>query len=256
MGDPAAWDRVDDLSDVAIGAMRNIGSIKLADVVAAVAGHRLDPDALIVGFARRFAPYKRATLMFHHLERLMTMLADDDRPIHFVFAGKAHPADNSGKALLAEVVAFSESESAHGRFTFLPGYSIEIARRMYDGCDIWLNTPVRPREASGTSGEKAALNGGLNCSILDGWWAEMYDGHNGWAIATSDAKADAARDRAESAATLDALDEILTEYHGDPQAFIARIRHAWRTLGPQVTAARMVADYRDRIYVPAKSRVT
>jgi starch phosphorylase len=255
LGDAAAWDRVEDLSDAAITTIRRDGSTKLAEVVARTTGQTLDPDSLIIGFARRFATYKRATLLLEHRERLAALLADEDRPVHFVFAGKAHPADKAGKALLAEVVAFSRSAEANGRFTFIPDYGIEIARRMYDGCDIWLNTPVRPREASGTSGEKSALNGGLNCSILDGWWAEMFDGRNGWDIPTSEAKVDTRRDREESAATLDRIEEIIAEYHGDPEAFISRVRHNWRSLGPQVTATRMVAEYRDSIYGPALSRV-
>ena len=253
-GEVDAWQRVDALEGDEIVEMRTAGSAKLADVVAETTGQRLDPEALIVGFARRFATYKRATLLFHHIERLTSMLADDERPIHFVFAGKAHPADGGGKELLARIARFADSDQAKGRFSFIPDYGIGVARRMYDGCDIWLNTPVRPREASGTSGEKSALNGGLNCSILDGWWAEMYDGVNGWAIETSDALDERTRDREESAATLDALETIRAEYHDERSAFLARIRHAWRTLGPQVTAARMVAEYRDQIYAPAMGR--
>ena len=220
----------------------------MADVV-------LDPHALTIGFSRRFATYKRATLLFRHPERLAALLEDDDRPVHFVFAGKAHPADDPGKRLLEEIAGFAESAAGNGRFTFIPDYGIGIARYMYAGCDIWLNTPVRPREASGTSGEKAALNGGLNCSILDGRWAEMYDGHNGWAIHTSAAEEAAVRDLQESASALDTIEKIVAEYYGDSVGFIGRIRHAWRSLGPRVTAARMVADYRDRIYAPALDRV-
>jgi starch phosphorylase len=123
-----------------------------------------------------------------------------------------------------------------------------------EGSDIWLNNPVRPREASGTSGEKAALNGVLNCSILDGWWAEMFDGENGWEIATSDDPDPTARDREEAAALYDALLAIRTEYHDDRAAFHRRIRHAWRTLGPKVTAARMVGEYRDQLYQTALER--
>lgn len=254
-GDQAAWNRVDSMSDGAIGALRHIGSLRLAELVHVHTGVGLDPEALIVGFARRFATYKRATLLFQHAARLEEMLANDARPIHFVFAGKAHPADVPGKQLLADIVEFAASPAANGRFTFIPDYGIEIARGMYEGADVWLNTPVRPREASGTSGEKSALNGGLNCSILDGWWAEMFDSSNGWAIQTSDKTDPAERDVVESAATLDVLDEILAEYHDNPLAFIARIRQSWRSLGPQVTSARMVDDYRKQVYVPALSRV-
>ena len=253
-GDPEAWDRILTLSDTAIGELRHSGARHLSELLSDRTGHVLDPDSLVVGFARRFATYKRATLLFRHMERFAAMLADDERPIHFVFAGKAHPADTPGKKLLAEIAAFAESPAANGRFTFIPDYGIGIARVMYEGCDIWLNTPVQPREASGTSGEKAALNGGLNCSILDGWWAEMFDGRNGWAIPTSSAADPRRRDREEAAAALDTLDAIITEYYGDRAGFADRIRHAWHSLGPQVTAARMVGEYRDRIYVPALSR--
>jgi starch phosphorylase len=253
-GDREAWDKVHTLGDSAIDELRAGGARHLSALVSDRTGQVLDPDSLVVGFARRFAAYKRATLLFHHMERLTEMLTDDERPIHFVFAGKAHPADIPGKKLLTEVASFAGSHAANGRFTFIPDYGIGIARVMYEGCDIWLNTPIRPREASGTSGEKAALNGGLNCSILDGWWAEMFDGSNGWAIPTSDAGDPMRRNREEAAAALDTLDAIVAEYHGDRPAFTHRIRHGWHSLGPQVTAARMVAEYRDRIYAPALSR--
>ncbi len=243
------------MSDTAISSLRHVGSLHLSELVANRTGHQLDPDALVVGFARRFATYKRATLLFRHRDRLEAILADNDRPIHFVFAGKAHPADDPGKMLLEEIVRFTESPASQGRFTFIPDYGIGIARIMYAGCDIWLNTPVRPREASGTSGQKAALNGGLNCSILDGWWAEMYDGHNGWAIHTSKSEDAHERDLEESAAAHDTLEQILSEYYDRPVGFIHRIRHNWRSLGPRVTAGRMVADYRDKIYAPALKRV-
>jgi len=253
-GEPEAWAGVAGLDDAGITALRRRGSVHLGELVADRVGHFIDPDSLVVGFARRFATYKRATLLFHHGDRLAALLADDDRPVHFVFAGKAHPADGPGKDLLAEIVAYSGSLAANGRFTFIPDYDIAIARTMYEGCDVWLNTPVRPREASGTSGEKAALNGGLNCSILDGWWDEMYDGQNGWSIATSDRDGGHDRDREESASTLDTLEAVADEYHTRRGEFTQRIRHSWATLGPQVVAARMLRDYRDHVYTPALDR--
>jgi starch phosphorylase len=133
---------------------------------------------------------------------------------------------------------------------------MRIARTLVEGCDIWLNNPIRPREASGTSGEKAALNGGLNCSILDGWWAEMYDGANGWAIASSEEEDEELRDAAEAASLYDTLGTILEMYHGERPAFQERIRHGWRTLGPRVTAARMLRDYVHDIYRPALEQAT
>jgi starch phosphorylase len=253
-GEPAAWDRVEAIDETTLETLRRDASARLADLVASTTGATLDPDALIFGFARRFAPYKRATLLLQDRDRLGEMLADEDRPVHFVFAGKSHPHDEAGKALLAEIVDYSSSHGANGRLTFIPGYDMAIAATLVEGSDVWLNNPVRPREASGTSGEKAALNGVLNCSILDGWWAEMFDGENGWQIATSEDPDPTTRDREEAAALYDTLAAIRDEYHGDRAAFHRRIRHAWRTLGPKVTAARMVGEYRDRLYRTAPER--
>jgi starch phosphorylase len=248
------WDRVGEIDDDRIAQVRAAASRRLADLVSTTAGAPLDPDSLVVGFARRFAPYKRATLLLRDPDRLHRLLADQTRPVHFVFAGKAHPQDELGKALVAEIVGYSVSDSAQRRFTFLPGYDMNIARTLVQGCDIWLNNPIRPREASGTSGEKAVLNGGLNCSILDGWWAEMYDGANGWAIPASDEEDPDARDAAESASTFDTLASILDMYHTERPLFHDRIRHSWRTLGPRVTAARMIRDYESDVYAPALQR--
>ncbi|MEZ5245446.1 MAG: alpha-glucan family phosphorylase [Acidimicrobiales bacterium] len=255
-GDPAAWQKVSAIDDDTVRAHRRAGGVDLADLVASRTSATIDPDALIIGFARRFATYKRATLLLQHPEALTTLLADDDRPVQFLFAGKAHPADEPGKALLAEVVAFGETPEAHGRFLFLPDYDIAVAQAMYAGCDVWLNNPVRPHEASGTSGEKSALNGGLNLSISDGWWAEMADGRNGWTIPSSDATDPAIRDREESAAALALLaDAVVPEFYGPAgglsPAWIERVRDNWRSLGPRVTAARMVTDYCTDLYGPA-----
>ncbi len=242
-----AWDRVDDIDDDRLVAMRRQGSLRLSELVSST-GVTLDPDALIVGFARRFAPYKRANLMLRQRDRLIEMLADDDRPIHFLFAGKAHPSNELAKTFLSSILDFSESVDANSRFSFIPDYDMNIASHLVQGCDIWLNNPIRPREASGTSGEKAALNGGLNCSILDGWWAEMFDGENGWAIATSEAIDPEIRDAEDSAAVIDTLVTVRDEYYRSRDVFNRRIRHAWKTLGPRVTAARMLRDYQTRLY--------
>ncbi|MGA8039194.1 MAG: alpha-glucan family phosphorylase [Acidimicrobiia bacterium] len=253
-GDPEAWDRVGSIDDTLLGEIRARSAGHLATLMARRTGRDLDPRSLVIGFARRFAPYKRATLLLHDPERLMALLSDDERPIHFVFAGKAHPRDGMGKELVAEIVAQSMSPDAHRRFTFIPAYDMEVGAAMVEGCDIWLNNPIRPREASGTSGEKAALNGALNCSILDGWWAEMYDGKNGWAIEASEQGDPEMRDREEAASLLDMVEAIRDEYFGARHDFHERIRHAWRTLGPRVTAARMLAEYQDGIYLPALRR--
>jgi starch phosphorylase len=253
-GDGRAWSRIENVPADTIVATRRADKALLTGLLAAQ-GVTLDPDALVIGFARRFATYKRANLLLRHARALGVLLGDDERPVHFVFAGKAHPADAAGKAVLHDVVHFGTTRAANGRFSFVPDYDMAVARALYFGCDVWLNNPVRPREASGTSGEKAALNGALNCSILDGWWAEMSDGRNGWDISTSDAEDDDVRDSEESAAALKLLAEIAAEFHADgtgrpSAAWIERMRHNWRSLGPKVTAARMVADYDRELYQP------
>jgi glycogen phosphorylase len=257
-GDPGAWSGVHDLTDEQLVTVRRDTRGPLERLLADRSGVALEPGALVIGFARRFATYKRATMLLRHPEVLAALLAADDCPVHFVFAGKAHPADEPGKALLADIVAHASSPAANARFTFLPDYDMAVARAMYAGCDVWLNTPVRPHEASGTSGEKAALNGALNCSIRDGWWAEMSDGRNGWDIALSTATDPQVRDDEESASLLALLGEIAEEFHADgtgrPSAeWLARVRHNWATLGPRVTSARMVTDYREQYYEPMLS---
>jgi starch phosphorylase len=254
-GDPEAWGRVVDIDDGRLTEARHRSSLALTDHVAATTGQKIDPDALIIGFARRFAPYKRATLLLRDPERLGRLLADDGRPVHFLFSGKAHPSDEAGKSLVAQIVGYSGTSGANARVTFLADYDMEIAYHLVQGCDIWLNNPIRPREASGTSGEKVALNGGLNCSILDGWWAEMYDGHNGWAIPASLATDMEQRDTDESASVLETIESIRDEFYGARHVFNGRIRHAWRTLGPRVTATRMLTDYQNELYQPALERV-
>ena len=146
----------------------------------------LDPEVLTIGFARRVPSYKRLTLMMRDPERLTALLTDPERPVQIVIAGKAHPADDGGKKLIQELVRFADGAGVRHRIVFLPNYDIAMAQTLYPGCDVWLNNPLRPLEACGTSGMKAALNGCLNLSVLDGWWDEMYDGHNGWAIPTAD----------------------------------------------------------------------
>jgi starch phosphorylase len=259
-GDAASWARVDTIDDAGIREVRRAGGETLRMLVEARTGATLDPEALIVGFARRFATYKRAGLLLRRPEALARLLEDQERPVQFVFAGKAHPADDAGKAVLSDILNFASGPVAQRRFLFVPDYDMAVAKVMCAGCDVWLNTPVRPREASGTSGEKSALNGGLNCSISDGWWAEMADGRNGWTIPASDA-VDADRrdlDEAEAALTLLAL-QVVPEYYayggGWSGAWTARIRDSWRSLGPRVTAARMVRDYRDLLYGPAMGDV-
>ena len=221
-------------------------------------GGVLNPDTLTIGFARRFATYKRATLLLSQPERLMAMLNDADRPVQFVFAGKAHPADTPGKELIQKIEQFARKAGVRHRFVFLADYDMAIAREMYHGCDVWLNTPRRPLEACGTSGMKAALNGALNCSILDGWWDECYAPGIGWAIESAEDDPDLERrDLRECASLYAVLEEqvIPTFYEhtsgGLPKAWTEMVQEAWATLGPQVTAARMVRDYTTELYEPA-----
>ena len=218
----------------------------------------LNPDTLTIGFARRFATYKRATLLLSQPERLLAMLTDADRPVQFVFAGKAHPADTPGKELIQQIEQFSRKAGVRHRFVFLADYNMAIAREMYHGCDVWLNTPRRPLEACGTSGMKAALNGGLNCSILDGWWDECYTPGIGWAIESAEDDRDLERrDQRECASLFSVLeDQVIPRFYeltsgGLPRAWVEMVQEAWATLGPRVTAARMVRDYTTDLYEPA-----
>jgi len=255
-GDSADWEQVDALDDETIRNNFRKGRIEMIEMAGRQVGGDtgLDPDVLTIGFARRFATYKRADLLLADVDRLLEIIGRDDRPVQFVFAGKAHPADEPGKAILRRVVEFGSNPAARGRFVFIPGYNMAVARSMYAGCDVWLNNPIRPREACGTSGEKAALNGALNFSILDGWWDECFDGDNGWAIPSSTADDPYVRDREEASHLYSVLtDEIAPLFYGDgaaapSAAWMAKVRHNWKTLGPFVTASRMVAEYGDRIY--------
>ncbi|MEN8239257.1 MAG: alpha-glucan family phosphorylase, partial [Actinomycetota bacterium] len=217
--------------------------------------HSLDPNILTIGFARRFATYKRADLLLRDAEAVSRLLSSTDRPVQFVFAGKSHPADQPGKEILHRVITFASSDAARGRFVFIPDYQMAVAEAMYAGCDVWLNNPIRPNEACGTSGEKAALNGGLNLSVLDGWWDECFDGENGWEIESSDATNLDQRDVEEAAQLHRMLSEIVVpmfyaDGEGPSVAWLAKMRHNWKTLGPFVTANRMVAEYDRRIYRP------
>jgi len=219
----------------------------------------LDPDVLTIGFARRVPTYKRLTLMLHDPERLRALLTHPDRPVQLVIAGKSHPADDEGKRLIQKLVEFSQEADVRERIVFLPNYDIGMAQLLYPGTDIWLNNPLRPLEACGTSGMKAALNGSLNLSILDGWWAEYYDDHNGWAIPSADSAGDAAeRDALEAASMYDLIEhQIAPRFYDDrgsdgvPARWIGDIRHTLATLSPELSADRMVREYVERLYLPA-----
>jgi glycogen phosphorylase len=218
----------------------------------------LDPEVLTIGFARRVPTYKRLTLMLRDPERLTRLLLDPQRPVQLVIAGKSHPADETGKQLIQHLVRFADDPRVRHRIVFLPNYDIAMALRLYPGCDVWLNNPLRPFEACGTSGMKAALNGALNLSVLDGWWDEWFDGKNGWAIPTADGVEDPERrDDLEAAALYDLIEhQVAPRFYdrdgaGVPQNWLSMIEHTITTLGPKVRASRMVRDYTEQLYVPA-----
>jgi starch phosphorylase len=217
-----------------------------------------DPNVLTIGFARRVPTYKRLTLMLRDPDRLEKLLLDEKQPIQLIVAGKSHPADEGGKALIQQVVRFADRPEVRHRIAFLPDYDMSMARQLYYGCDVWLNNPLRPLEACGTSGMKSALNGGLNLSIRDGWWDEWYDGENGWEIPTADGLADdGRRDDLEAAALYSLIERSVApkfydrDERGVPVRWVEMVRHTLEVLGPKVLASRMVRDYTEKYYAPA-----
>ncbi|HUC59194.1 MAG TPA: alpha-glucan family phosphorylase [Streptosporangiaceae bacterium] len=221
-------------------------------------GNALDENILTIGFARRVPSYKRLTMMLHDPKRLTALLLDQERPLQIVIAGKAHPADDSGKALIQQMVKFADDPEVRHRIVFLPDYDMELARILVEGCDVWLNNPLRPLEACGTSGMKAALNGALNLSILDGWWDEWFDGENGWAIPSADSVTDQdRRDAVESTALYDLLGQSVAPMFYDrgadglPGRWLEMVAHTLRVLGPKTQATRMVRQYTTDLYLPA-----
>ncbi|HKH24208.1 MAG TPA: alpha-glucan family phosphorylase [Acidimicrobiales bacterium] len=275
---PAAWEQIFEMPDDELWRAREQGRERLVTFVrrrlkegararglagsdVAWADEVLDPRVLTIGFARRFATYKRATLLLSQPDRLKALLLSPDRPIQLVFAGKAHPADEAGKEMIRQIVAFSSDAEVRHRVVFVDDYDIAVARALYQGADVWLNNPRRPQEACGTSGMKSALNGGLNLSILDGWWHEMFDGDNGWAISSAEDVDDIERrDELEASALFDLLERqvvpLFYETYGGPvpRRWLKRVRKSLTSLGPRVTASRMVADYVERLYEPTAAR--
>lgn len=218
----------------------------------------LDPDILTIGFARRVPAYKRLTLMLQDPERLKKLLLHPDRPVQLVVAGKSHPADEQGKLMIQQMVEFADNPEVRHRVVFLPNYDIAMALKLYPGCDVWLNNPQRPLEACGTSGMKSALNGGLNLSILDGWWDEFYDGQNGWAIPSAEGVEDPVmRDQLEANALYELLEDSVAptfydrDESGVPRRWLTMVQNTLESLGPRVLANRMVREYTDRLYLPA-----
>ena len=218
----------------------------------------LDPRVLLIGFARRFAPYKRADLVLRDIDLFREVINSTDHPVHFIFAGKAHPADDHGKTIMQRIIKLTGEDPFQGRVVFLDDYDINLGRHLVQGVDVWLNNPRRPLEASGTSGQKVVLNGGLNLSILDGWWAEAFDGHNGFAIGTGQIHANQdIQDTRDAEALMRALrEEVIPLYYERdkddvPQEWIRRMKRAVRTLGWRFNADRMVMDYVRECYIPA-----
>jgi glycogen phosphorylase len=276
--DPQVWLRLEDARDDELWRVREQGHEALVNFVrdrlrrslleqgvapidAAWTDEVLDPRYLIIGFSRRFATYKRATLLLSQPERLRNLLLSEQRPVQLVFAGKAHPADDLGKEMIARIVRFSRDPAVRHRVAFVENYDISVARVLLQGSDVWLNTPRRPMEASGTSGEKAALNGALNLSILDGWWDEMFDQDNGWAIPSAEGSTDVdQRDTIEANSLFEILERQIVPLYYDrrggrfPREWVARIRSSARSLGPRVQASRMVRDYVEQMYEPTAAR--
>jgi starch phosphorylase len=276
--DADEWARVRDIRDDELWRVREQGRERLVNFVrarlkvsqlsrgvaesdAAWCDEALDPTMLVVGFARRFAAYKRATLLLSQPDRLRELLLSPDRPLQLVFAGKAHPADDVGKEMIRQIVQFSRDPLVRHRIAFVEDYDIAVARVLYQGSDVWLNTPRRPMEACGTSGEKAALNGTLNCSILDGWWAEMFDGENGFTISSAESYTNLERrDQVEADNLFELLERQILPLFYDrfegrvPRRWVRRVKSSLRSLGPQVVASRMVKDYVERMYEPIAQR--
>ena len=218
----------------------------------------LDPRILTIGFARRFAAYKRADLIFRRPERLRALLTDPKRPMQLLFAGKAHPADGPGKELIRAVSQFAQDPAVRDRIVFIEDYDMNVARYLVQGVDVWLNTPRRPQEASGTSGMKAAANGALNCSVLDGWWVEGYAPERGWAIGGLDVpESDEETDESDCEALFNLLEqEIVPLFYerdrlGLPREWVARMKSSMRALGSYFNTHRMVQEYTERFYLPA-----
>jgi starch phosphorylase len=276
LADQSFWDRVRDLPDEEIWfVQRHLKRELIAFIrerargqwqrggthpVQVVAGGvLLDPYALTIGFARRFATYKRATLLLRDLDRLRRIIGDPARPVQFIFAGKAHPADDPGKHLIQDLYRIVKDAGLGGRMVFLEDYDMNVARRLVQGVDMWLNTPRRPMEASGTSGQKAIVNGVLNFSVLDGWWREGYNGSNGWAIGDESTFADSEQqDAADTMSLFDTLEnDIIPLYYerpydsGVPAGWMRMVKESIRTMLPMFSTRRMLLEYMNDMYVPA-----
>jgi starch phosphorylase len=269
--DPGVWAAVDEIPDQELWAARNTLRADLVDYVrdrsvgdrlareepadyAEAAARAFDPRVLTVGFARRVAGYKRLPLLIQDPTRVL-QLVDGDRPVQIVLAGKAHPQDEEAKRVLQRVFSLKLEPHVAERVAFLEDYDMGMATRLVWGCDLWVNVPRPPLEASGTSGMKSAMNGGLNLSVLDGWWEEAFDGSNGWAIRSDpDAQDLATQDLGDAAALYDILEgQVCREFYerdedGIPRAWVRRMRASLRTIAPRYCATRMLDEYLERVY--------
>jgi starch phosphorylase len=275
--DPELWKKIDNIPDNELWAIRRHLKRKLTiyilqrareqwltatvhPIQVIASGALLDPYALTIGFARRFATYKRANLILHDVDRLMEIINQPTQPVQIIFAGKAHPADEPGKLLIQEVYRAVKKAESGGRLVFLEDYDMNLSRYLVQGVDVWMNTPRRPNEASGTSGQKAAMNGVLNFSVLDGWWREGYNGYNGWAIGDDqDRETNELQDEADADSLYDILqNQIIPLYYTDrsadnlPGDWVAVMKESIRTLTPRFSIQRMLKEYTERMYLPTE----
>jgi starch phosphorylase len=276
LDDPQAWERIEDIPDEELWIVRRHLKRRLVaymrerartswlkdgvhPVQVIADGVLLDPYALTIGFARRFATYKRASLILRDLNRLLDIVNRPNLPVQIIFAGKAHPADEPGKLLIQEVYRIVKKAENGGRLVFLEDYDMNLARYLLQGVDVWLNTPRRPNEASGTSGMKAAINGVINFSVLDGWWREGYNGKNGWAIGEEKEYDNLEQQDAADAASLYNIleNQIIPLYYqerssdGLPGDWIGLMKESIRTIAPMFSVQRMVKEYAERMYLSA-----
>jgi starch phosphorylase len=274
LDDPATWERINKIPDQELWAVRMHLKRKLVFYMAErvrtrwknggfhpvqviASGALLDPYVLTVGFARRFATYKRANLVMKDIDRLLALVNQPNRPVQVIFAGKAHPADEPGKMLIQEVYRAIKRAENGGRLVFLEDYDMNIARYLVQGVDVWMNTPLRPNEASGTSGMKAAANGVLNFSVLDGWWREAFNGQNGWAIGEDAELGAEVKDEADAESLYNTLEsEIVPLYYnrnGDdiPHEWLERVKASVGSVTPYFSTRRMLKEYMERLYLPA-----
>jgi starch phosphorylase len=273
--DPALWQRIYDIPDEELWLVHVLLKNKLMSFIrerardlwrkehrdpvqVLASGALLDPEALTIGFARRFATYKRATLLLQDLARLQNIMQDRWKPVQLIFAGKAHPADEPGKHLIHQVYALAKEYNLGGQIAFVEDYDMHVAKFLVQGVDIWLNNPVPPLEASGTSGQKASLNGVPNLSVADGWWCEGYNGGNGWTITPADSSLEAgARDAHDARTLYETLEsEIVPLYYqrdtdGVPRGWMRVVKEAICSIAPTFSARRMVKEYVERFYAPA-----